>query len=84
MQDKIIKGRLRVLHGSNKPDSKFNENDVKEICELLENGYRNDFEIMKLLGKTDKDVEYLKSYKNLIQNIKQRHCWLDVVNNYNF
>ena len=84
MQDKIVKGRLRVLHGSNKPDSKFKEADVIEICELLASGHKNNQEIIYLLGKSKMDADYLNSYNNLIQNVKCRHCWREITEKYEY
>ena len=84
MSDKINKGRLRVLHGSEKPDAFFNEKDVIEICELLEKGVRSTNDIIAILGKTNMTRPYITKYKNLIANIRKRHCWNFITDKYKY
>ena len=76
MNDKKISGRSRYLRGEEKSDSLFSEKDAKDICNLIYNeGLQKKSDIIKAMGYQYRDLIFLKSYKNLIKNIKSGHCW---------
>jgi hypothetical protein len=80
MDDKNNSGRGKYLKGEEKPDAIFTENDVREICDCIYNkGYRATKDILAELGHLNDDETFLKSYKNLISNIRKRHCWLYII-----
>ena len=83
MEDKKVSGNSRYLHGEEKPDSIFNEKDVREICDCIYNkNIAKNEDIIKALNKSNRDDVYLKSYRNLISNIKRGHCWKYISDEY--
>ena len=83
MDDKHFSDRHRYLRGSDKSESIFSEYDVRKICECL---YVKNIKkipaIIKENGYENRDSVFLKSYKNLIHNVKSKHCWLHVISEY--
>ena len=83
MDDKFYSGRSRYLQGEEKPDSKFTQQDVRDICNCIYNlDITTANEIIKHLGYEDRDPVFLKSFKNLISNIKRKHCWKFIIQEY--
>ena len=83
MDDKFISDRYVYLKGEEKPDSIFSEFDVRKICDCIYNkGISKNSDIIKECGYSHRDDVFLKSYKNLIKNIKQKHCWKYIIEEY--
>lgn len=83
MNDKKESGRSRYLKGEEKPDAIFTEKDVREICDLIYNkNIRKTKHIIDILNKSTYNKDYLKSYKHLIANIRKKHCWIYIINEY--
>lgn len=76
MDDKFYSGRSKYLIGAEKSESLFSEKDAKDICHVIYDlNITKKSEIIKYLGYQDRNEIFLKSYGNLIQNIKRGHCW---------
>lgn len=76
MDDKKRSGRSRYLRGEEKPDALFNEYQVRQICDLIYNKHiTKTSEILEYLKLDGISYAYKESYKNLIHNIKNGHCW---------
>lgn len=76
MDDKKMSGRSRYLHGEEKSDSLFSEKDVRDVCEMIYNrGLEKKSDIIYALGYQDRNEIFIRSFKNLIKNIKSGHCW---------
>lgn len=83
MDDKKYSGRSKYLKGEEKPDSIFSEKDAKDICNLLYNeNITKKSDIIKKLGYENRDSVFLKSFSNLIANIKRGHCWKYISDQY--
>ena len=54
------------------------------FCELLEKGVRSTNDIIAILGKTNMTRPYITKYKNLIANIRKRHCWNFITDKYKY
>lgn len=83
MRDKKLSNRSRYLRGEEKPDSVFKEKDVHFICYHLERG-KSYSEIIKEAGYSDMPEAFLKSYRILMANVKKKHCWKYIADQYNF
>ena len=83
MDDKKKSGRSKYLRGEESSNNKFKEKDVRDICNCIYNlnllGYN---EIIQHMGYENSDTEFLKSYKILISNIKKKHCWRYIIEEY--
>jgi hypothetical protein len=83
MDDKTNSGRAKYTFGEAKVEAKFTEAEVRKVCECLyQLNITKSKEIIKHLGYETKDESYLKSFKNLIANIKKRHCWVYISDQY--
>lgn len=49
---------------------------------LIYKNIRKKKDIINILGKSDRDEVYLKSYRNLIANISKGHCWKYISDEY--
>ena len=85
MNDKKFSGRSIYLRGEEKKDAMFSEKDVHNICrKIYIEGITSSTEIIKSLGLENRSSAFLKSYKNLIANVKRGHCWKYIRDEYYF
>lgn len=83
MDDKYFSGRSRYLKGEEKPDSKFTVKDVRDVCECIYNkGITSYKDIIHELGYDDMDDIFKLSFRYLVKNIKQKHCWKFIIDEY--
>lgn len=83
MDDKHFSHRERYLRGEEKSDALFNEKDVREICECIYvHNIRKTKDVIKFLNKENIDPLLMISYKNLIANIRKKHCWKYIIKEY--
>ena len=76
MDDKKYSGRSRYLKGEEKTDSFFTEDIVHQVCDVVYNqGIHTKKEIIAILGYERMPKDWIYSFKNLIHNIINGHCW---------
>ena len=84
MDDKTYSGRARYLKGEEKTDSFFTEDIVHQVCDIVYNqGIHTKKDIISLLGYEDMPKDWIHSFKNLIHNIINGHCWKYISDTYN-
>ena len=80
MDDKFFSNRYRYLKGEEKPDSIFSEYDVRKVCDCIFNKeIKSTNKIIKICGYENRDEIFKASFKNLIANIKKKHCWKYII-----
>ena len=83
MDDKAISCRSRYLSGEEKPDSIFTEKDVRKICDCIyKHNITNVDAIMNYCKIGNRSKAYIKSFRNLIHNVKSKHCWKYIISEY--
>ena len=83
MKDKTMSGRAYYLSGEEKPDSIFTEKDVRKICNCIyHDGIRKTEHILQRCNISNRSKAYINSFRNLIQNVKRKHCWKYIIDEY--
>lgn len=76
MDDKKYSGRSKYLKGEEKTDSFFTEDIVHQVCDVVYNrGIHTKKDIIEILGYENMPKDRIHSFKNLIHNIINGHCW---------
>ena len=70
------------FHGNNSPTHKYSEEIVRFICEKLQSGMT--MKQVYNLFHPGKNVKYDNGLYILIQRIRNKQCWLNIVSGYNF
>ena len=83
MDDKKESNRAVYARGEEKPEAKWKEKDIHFICNCFEKGLSID-DILQSSGYINKPDEELKSYKILINNLKKRHIWKRITDQYRY
>ena len=83
MDDKKRAGRSRYLKGEEKVDAIFTEKEVHKLCDVMYNkNITSSSDIIKYLGYTKKSKKFIRQYKTLIANVKRKHCWKFISDQY--
>ena len=83
MDDKRLSNRSFYHRGEETTMSKFKEKDVHFICNCLEHKMSYG-EIIASAGYRDMPESFLKSYRILMINLKRRHIWKYITDQYDY
>lgn len=84
MDHKVRCNNQRYLRGEDKVETKHKESDVHEICVVFEKGIRKTNDVIEYLNKGHLPPDKLKSYKILINNLRNRHIWSYITKEYKY